>query len=54
MCHFFGMTSPREGARYLQALMRKGMTLPGYQLTEAGIAATEAPLPRRRTACATL
>lgn len=69
---FFGLTSAQGGARHLQALLRKGMTVPlvggngrprGYQLTVAGLAATEdqdlQPLPppalrrSRGAACAT-
>lgn len=67
VCQFLGTISPQCGARYLQALLRKGMTRPllagsGYQLTPAGLAATEdqdlLPLPERhglgrRTVCAT-
>lgn len=57
LCRFFGMASTAGGARHLQALSRKGMTVPvvggnGYRLTAAGLAATEdrvlEPLPRAR------
>ena len=56
VCAFFGIGSPQGAQRHLQVLVRKGMTIPtghgqsrGYQLTAAGLAATEgrelAPLP---------
>lgn len=58
VCSFFGFCSPQGGLRHLQALVRKGMTVPlvggngcsrGYELTAAGLAATDhfelGPLP---------